>query len=74
MKVKDRREFLNRTELAHALNISPTTLWRVMKSNQSFARKNKLRNCPIHQNYTGGRKYYLADEVEKWFDYLESCR
>jgi Mor family transcriptional regulator len=74
MKVKDRTELLNRQELAQALNMSSTTLWRVIRSNQAFARKNKLKNCPIHQNYAGGRKYYLADEVEKWFDYLESCK
>lgn len=74
MKVKDRAELLNRQELAQVLKMSPTTLWRVMKSNQAFARKNKLRNCPIHQNYAGGRKYYLAVEIEEWFEYLASCK
>ncbi|KRL18263.1 hypothetical protein FD39_GL000475 [Lactobacillus amylolyticus DSM 11664] len=42
-----------------------------MKSNQTIARVNKLRKCPTHRNYAGGRKYYLVNEVQAWIDYID---
>ena len=71
MKVQERKKWLNRKALAEALGMSETTLWRVMKSNQTTARVNKLNKCPTHRNYAEGRKYYLASEVQAWIDYID---
>lgn len=70
MKVQERKSLLNRKALAKVLGVSETTLWRVLRNNQTIARKNKLRKCPTHRNYAGGRKYYLASEVQAWLDYV----
>ncbi|WP_223896153.1 hypothetical protein [Lactobacillus huangpiensis] len=70
MKTEERQNLLNRRALAKALGLSETTLWRVIKSNQEIARQNKLRKCPTHRNYAGGRKHYLVDEVQSWLDYI----
>ncbi|CAM2911850.1 MULTISPECIES: helix-turn-helix transcriptional regulator [Lactobacillus] len=61
---------LSKIELAKALGVSPTTLWRILKSNESKAKKNKMPKCPKHKNYTGGRYYYLLSEVQEWLDYV----
>ena len=71
MKVQERKNWLNRKALAEALGMSETTLWRVIKSKQATARVNKLKKCPTHRNYAGGRKYYLASEVQAWIDYID---
>lgn len=71
MKVQERKNLLNRKALAEALDMSETTLWRVMKSNKAIAKANKLKKCPTHRSYAGGRKYYLASEVQAWIDYVE---
>lgn len=70
MKVKDRENLLSKKDLAIALDMSSTTLWRVLKNNEAVAKQNKLKTCPIHRNYSSGRKYYLADEVQNWLDYI----
>lgn len=72
MKVQERKNLLSKKALAEALGMSQTTLWRVFKTNQSLARKNKLRACPVHKSYANGRKYYLAEEVQQWLDYVNS--
>lgn len=63
---------LNKKELALALGTSSTTLWRVIDANNKKAKKYKLKKCPKHQMYTGGRKYYFADEVKDWLDMITS--
>lgn len=52
--------------------MSQTTLWRVLKDHQAIAKKYKLKPCPTHRNYAGGRKYYLAEEVQAWLNYVDS--
>lgn len=61
---------LTKVELAKALNLSYTTLWRVLNSNENKARKFKLRRCPKHRFYSTGRYYYVASEVKEWLDYI----
>lgn len=56
MKVTERKKLLTKKALAEALDMSSTTLWRVIKSNQALAKKNKLRACPAHKSYSSGRK------------------
>lgn len=70
MKASDRKNLLNKKALASTLGMSQTTLWRVFKINQALARKYKLKSCPVHRSYTSGRKYYLADEVQNWLEYI----
>lgn len=70
MKAKDRKNLLNKKGLAQALGMSSTTLWRVLKANQTIARRYKLRACPQHRSYASGHKYYFADEVQGWLDYV----
>ena len=70
MKVTERKKLLTKKALAEALDMSPTTLWRVIKSNQAMAKKNKLRACPAHKSYSSGRNYYLAEEFQDWLDYV----
>lgn len=48
--------------------MSPTTLWRALNINGKKAKKYKLGKCPVHVNYAGGRKYYIADEVQEWLE------
>lgn len=64
------KNWLSKKELARALSISYSTLWRAMKSNYIKAKKLKLKQCPVHTSYSGGRKYYIAEEVSDWFDYM----
>lgn len=64
------KKLLNKVELAKALFMSYSTLWRSMKNNQRKAKELKLRQCPSHVNYSGGRKYYIAEEVREWIEYV----
>lgn len=68
MSINERR--LSKTELAKALGVSSTTLWRILKNNEAKAKKKKMPKCPKHKNYTGGRYYYLLSEVQEWLDYM----
>lgn len=68
MNINERR--LSKAELAKALGVSPTTLWRILKNNEAKAKKKKIPKCPKHKNYTGGRYYYLLSEVQEWLDYV----
>lgn len=64
------KKLLNKVELADALFMSYSTLWRSMKNNGKKAKKLKLKQCPVHVNYNGGRKYYIAKEVREWMEYI----
>lgn len=72
MLVEKRKDLLTRKKLAQALEMSQTTLWRVLKDHQAIAKKYKLKPCPTYRNYAGGRKYYLAEEVQAWLNYVDS--
>lgn len=68
MNINEKR--LSKTQLAKALGVSPTTLWRTLKINETKAKKMKLPKCPKHKYYSGGRCYYLLSEVQEWLDYM----
>lgn len=70
LKMSQRKELLNKKELAKVMNVSPSTLWRLLKQNNEKAKKLRLRKCPAHRDYSGGRVYYLANEVQEWLDYI----
>ncbi|RHW50329.1 hypothetical protein DS834_06680 [Lactobacillus bombicola] len=63
---------LNKTELATALHLSQTTLWRAIKENKKKARKYNLHRCPEHATYSTGRKYFYAREMEIWLDEISN--
>lgn len=65
---------LTKKELAKALNISSTTLWRALTDNTKKARKYKLPKCPSHTVYTSGRKYYDPQEVKDWLEEITSYK
>lgn len=63
---------LTKKDLAKALNLSSTTLWRALTDNTKKAKKYKLRKCPYHTIYTSGRKYYDPEEVTEWLEEVAS--
>lgn len=66
MATKFKEEKLNKKELAKALGMSSTTLWRCLTSAKRTAKKLKLEKLPSHCFYPGGRKYYYLSEVQIW--------
>lgn len=66
MATKDEEKKLNKKELAAALGISSTTLWRCFNHAKKTAKKLKLEKLPSHNYYSGGRKYYYLSEVQNW--------
>lgn len=54
-------EFKNARQLAAALGISNTTLFKMLKKKNSHG-----QSCPVHQLAPGCRKYYKVDEVKRW--------
>lgn len=70
MKMSERKELLNKKQLAKVMNMSPSTLWRLLKNNNAKAEKLRLKKCPAHRDYSGGRVYYLANEVQDWLNQI----
>lgn len=66
MAAKVEEKKLNKKELAKALGMSSTTLWRCLNSAKKKAKKLKLEKLPSHCFYPGGRKYYYLSEVQIW--------
>ncbi|GFP06806.1 hypothetical protein LHEJCM1005_10980 [Lactobacillus helveticus] len=66
MATKVEEKKLNKKELAKALGMSSTTLWRCLNSAKKKAKKLKLEKLPSHCFYPGGRKYYYLSEVQIW--------
>lgn len=48
------------------MGISEATLWRTITKCKKIAKLKKLSKCPEHYLYAGSRKYYYAEEIEKW--------
>lgn len=63
---------LNKTELARALHISPSTLWRSIKENKQKARKYHLHRRPEHAIYSTGRRYFYAQEMQNWLEEISN--
>jgi predicted DNA-binding transcriptional regulator AlpA len=63
-----KQEKLSKKQLAEALGMSSTTLWRCLNSAQANAKKFKLEKLPVHSNYPGGRKYFYLVEVQNWLN------
>ncbi|MCZ3622825.1 hypothetical protein [Lactobacillus mulieris] len=57
---------LNKKQLALEMGISEATLWRTITKCKKIAKLKKLSKCPEHYLYAGSRKYYYAEEIEKW--------
>ena len=70
MEAKGKR--LTKAKLASTLGISQATLWRAIDANTKKAKRLKLAKCPKHQLYPGGRKYYIAEEVQAWLDMISN--
>lgn len=66
MGAEGKEKKLNKKELAAALGMSSTTLWRCLNSAKKTAKKNKLGKLPSHCFYSGGRKYFYLTEVQNW--------
>ena len=66
MATKVEEKKLNKKELAKALGMSSTTLWRCLNSAKKKAKKLELEKLPSHCFYPGGRKYYYLSEVQIW--------
>ena len=54
-------EWLNARQLASALGVSYTTLFKLLKVTNSSG-----NHCPFHQMTRHSRKYYSLDEVKNW--------
>lgn len=54
-------ELLNAHQLAQALGVGNTTIFKMLKQ-----KNNQGRTCPVHQLAPGCRKYYRLEEVKKW--------
>lgn len=54
-------ELLNARQLAQALGVSNTTIFKMLKQ-----KNNKGLRCPVHQLAPGCRKYYQLNEVKEW--------
>lgn len=54
-------DLINARQLAKALNISNTTLFKLLKRQNSAGEK-----CPVHQLAPDCRKYYRLEEVRQW--------
>lgn len=61
-----KEERLNKKQLAEAMGMSTTTLWRCLASSKKVAKKLKLGKLPSHSFYPGGRKYFYLTEVQNW--------
>ncbi len=59
-------ERLNKKQLAKAMGMSTTTLWRCLNSASQIAKKAKLEKLPAHSFYPGGRKYFYLTEIQNW--------
>lgn len=66
MEAKVEEKKLNKKELAAALGMSSTTLWRCLNYAKKTAKKLKIEKLPSHSYYSGGRKYYYLSEVQNW--------
>lgn len=66
-RVKEEKK-LNKKELAQALGMSSTTLWRCLTSAKRTAKKYKLEKLPSHCFYPDGRKYFYLTEVQNWLE------
>ena len=54
-------EWLNARQLAVALGVSYTTLFKLLKVTNTSGER-----CPFHRMTQHSRKYYSLDEVKKW--------
>lgn len=54
-------ELLNAHQLATALGIGDTTLFKIIKKENNHGEP-----CPVHQLAPGCRKYYRLSEVKQW--------
>lgn len=54
-------ELLNARQLAEALGVGNTTLFKIIKQ-----KNNRGESCPVHQLAPGCRKYYDLKEVKQW--------
>ncbi len=68
MAAKVEEKKLNKKELAQALGMSSTTLWRCLNSAKRTAKNLKLEKLPSHCFYPGGRKYFYLTEVQNWLE------